>query len=737
MFKEETNPKARPTKPTLGIIGEYCIDTPKWDPTDTTDLVTSCESYWFKQKDGFVTCEQYGHIKTFDGLTGNDACCICGGGYNGTLIGNTYRITFSEDSDDNVVLYTNVSTGDRDGTIIRFLHEVSNATGFGMYYQNLSEAALERYPTDTYLACEYDLTLGNTDICVGPFWSETDDNPFATSGLYVDDFYLVVPKPDNSLLRRLLLPVMPLTANAWAGIILTSIYMVLVLAFITGEYSKTMSFSSFCRSSVSACFYCIRSCALGDVDNQRDDPTGPERVIYASYAVFGLIFLTAYTAVSAAFLVIGLQGANSLNDIVDSGKTICVQQRAYNSLISEQPQTASLAIGKVGYSTFNLIDEMINNSDSCGSVVVTAAAFTYVANNYDGNICKKISFLPSEVIFSLPVVLPTYELLGEWGTEFIAQVDSFIEAGAYDRVTSNYVLSNENENINDVRFLKGGGAKGGVGGGVSGGTNSDSAEATNVACKSEETDLDIFQLSVQNLLMPILLVIVSTSFALFWHLYNKHNKDLYEKIGPGLDDFDGSLLRKQINEKSVMQLFEELKQLGVPLKAIENAAIALPDKTYLVELLFIEICSIDQRDTMIMSSLSIFELYEIILYCKQKETNETSKYETSKYFNQIALERKLDSEENPKKKLLEFIMEHAGCRRTAIYCAKVKEECTDSFLISDCLFRMNKGNSERMSSSNEIRLEFGVVSHAIDKVRERRLVQLNSYRSLGSSQDLS
>ena len=58
------------------IEGEPCIDSPTWNASDTSTIIKDCSSYWFKtsESEGLYTCDNMGHIKTSDGISGNEAC---------------------------------------------------------------------------------------------------------------------------------------------------------------------------------------------------------------------------------------------------------------------------------------------------------------------------------------------------------------------------------------------------------------------------------------------------------------------------------------------------------------------------------------------------------------------------------------------------------------------------------------------------------------------------------------
>ena len=212
------------------------------------------------------SCEEYGHFK--DDVLGvasaNDVCCKCSstGGYNGTLLGRTFRVTFPDDADARYTLYTNTSSiiGDsdsdspyprRDGSTVQFMKHVASTAGFGMYETQLSHVATMQEPLDSYAACLVDIELGMTDICIGPFWNsiveeeeeeESEDKDEADSSsegdadggdsaekighsLYVDGFYLVVPKYKETTLDMLRTPINPFAWDAWLFITISCLFM--------------------------------------------------------------------------------------------------------------------------------------------------------------------------------------------------------------------------------------------------------------------------------------------------------------------------------------------------------------------------------------------------------------------------------------------------------------------------------------------------------------------------------
>lgn len=218
----------RPTKPTLNTTGEPCLDRPDWNAR-IGNLDATCDHFDFRPDRDLqkLSCEEFGHFKNQDGNSANDVCCICGGGYNGTLLGQTFRVTFPDDSDTIYTLYTDAMDGSRNGSAVALMKDVASSSGFGMYEMQLSTVAKEEHPKDSYAACMLDLEMGVTDICIGPFSTENVDGTkvISSKSLFVEDYLLLIPKPKQSNIELLKTPIKPFTWNAWLWVWGTCIYM--------------------------------------------------------------------------------------------------------------------------------------------------------------------------------------------------------------------------------------------------------------------------------------------------------------------------------------------------------------------------------------------------------------------------------------------------------------------------------------------------------------------------------
>ena len=290
------NAPLRPMNPLSEEIGEPCIDTPNW--IDRNGQHT-CSSFSFKSNDESVTCEQYGHVRSKNGESANESCCICGGGYNQTLIGRTFRVSFPEDSDSVFTLFSSElennktrrveNSARKSGSIIEFMNDVAAEAGFGMYEQAISKESLAIYPNSTYNACLNDLLISNTDICIGPFW-KTDENPGYSQSLFSDTFYLIVPEVSSDFFTLLITPFASFRWDAWLGIFCAVFYMGFVIDVIhnNGFHNSKTSVWLRCCSTF---YHGLKSFTSGEISNATDDKEGTsgEKVVIASFAIFGLV----------------------------------------------------------------------------------------------------------------------------------------------------------------------------------------------------------------------------------------------------------------------------------------------------------------------------------------------------------------------------------------------------------------------------------------------------------------
>ena len=138
-------------------------------------------------------------------------------------------------------------------------------------------------------------------------------------------------------------PFKPFTIEAWIGILCTTVYVAgflhLLNEFETRRNVKgESSMKQFRNTCGKVAYGTIMSSATGDATaggSVQEVPSVPEMLAVGGYAFFGLIVLTAYTASSAAFLVVESSSVatyGSIEEIFQAGEKICVLSGLANSI---------------------------------------------------------------------------------------------------------------------------------------------------------------------------------------------------------------------------------------------------------------------------------------------------------------------------------------------------------------------------------------------------------------------
>eukprot|EP00816_Leptocylindrus_hargravesii_P012834 CAMPEP_0196825136 /NCGR_PEP_ID=MMETSP1362-20130617/92867_1 /TAXON_ID=163516 /ORGANISM="Leptocylindrus danicus, Strain CCMP1856" /LENGTH=1154 /DNA_ID=CAMNT_0042205513 /DNA_START=183 /DNA_END=3647 /DNA_ORIENTATION=- len=757
IFKEATNVSLRPMRPTLQMEGEPCLDRPEWG-SRIGNITASCDTFSFRSIASIEkrSCDQFGHIESDFGSSAMESCCICGGGYNGTLIGKTLRVTFPDDADVEYTLFTNETTGQKDGSIVQFMKDVASAAGFGMYEVKLSPVSRLEHNNNSYTACMLDVELGVTDLCIGPFW-KLNDNPMFSNSFFADEFFLVVPRVQESTLELLMTPILPFTWDAWIWVALTCFYMGFVIQIVSKDTAYGQKISLCGR--INAVFYnSVKSCAAADVfSSTNKNPSTPEKITVAGFVIFSLIVLTAYTATSAAFLVSIGSGYRSLDDMISSSQnpTLCLPSILQDKFIEENSQASSILKG-----TDMSAEELLRSvgSDECEGVLISADAFIYLQQK-DETICHGLKILLTKTLLTVENVIPTYELLGDVGQEFIRKTNVLIEEGVYADWHSIYSdrfekLNAERTN-NNSRMLRGGKGKG-KGSAAAAGSQNTAQSAIGSCGSSDEIDLDKFQLSDIHLLMPISLSLTCSTVGLVMFLVKrvKESDAVQSKAAAviALNEKDEErLLRQGLRKMSPSNLVAELeKDEAVRAADIEAAVNQLPDKTELLELVFLSKCTENRRDYYVIKNLNVSELCKVVDYynsafvttaqssslydedqhidlpsCMSRNkrrtsssegtssdspgpgvvsTSQQSKRQLSKglstFFKSaenekelcvsLKIEDALNDDEDPKGELIEAILKVSIARRMALRCARIK------------LAHLSEGNKDKFNIMDHI-----------------------------------
>ena len=211
----------------------------------------------------------------------------------GGLIGKTFRVSYTSNSDDHRYIY-HTNENDRknwNGTLIQYLHIIGEATGFAFYEVPLTNSSLEVYPNDLESACEADLTLGYTDVCLGTYWSDGEEQEGYSDSLFLTYFYPVVKRIKETAWGRFLAPIAPFQGSAWLFILLACMYVSAVMNLIQRKacYKSPQNILAMFGDAL---YHGVRNFTTGEVtnkDDKDDKERVSERVVVIGFGMFGLV----------------------------------------------------------------------------------------------------------------------------------------------------------------------------------------------------------------------------------------------------------------------------------------------------------------------------------------------------------------------------------------------------------------------------------------------------------------
>mmetsp|Transcript_21736 Transcript_21736/g.33227 ORF Transcript_21736/g.33227 Transcript_21736/m.33227 type:complete len:989 (-) Transcript_21736:869-3835(-) len=640
IWEEAKDVPPRPTMSNDNVTngtGEICLDRPNWDAR-IGNVTVNCSSFdfWPDSSSGILSCEQYGHFKNNFSTPANDVCCVCGGGYNGTMIGKTFRATFPADADTIYTLYTDTSMmeahGDgavfRDGSTVWFMQSVAAALGFGLYNTQISEVARSEYPNDTYAACVLDLELGLTDMCIAPFFNTTDIKVH-TDALYEDELILIVPTYTETNYERWMTPVKPFTLDAWIFVCFTCLYMGTVMIILRKPKRGDLAHKNLFQRGCAVLYSSIKSCASGDVHTTIDQPTIAEMIIISGFTIFGLIILTAYTATSAAFLISVGKNIDSLDDILESSsRKICMSNHVESMFLEEYPESINNVVAK-SFNTRELVENV--GSDECYAAVVSSSSFL-VLLQYDESICDgvKIIYDNGKPYVVIDLIIPVTPNLGEMAQELIDAINVLIEKGVYSTIHGVYEDNFEQGELDDrvavsrQRNLKGGKKAGSTSKATAaaGGGSSTAVKFSGTSCDEDVIDLEKFQLTALHLLMPISFSILCTSVGIimFFVQRAKDSKIVIRQTGSIIvltEETEDALLRRELEDAKPYDILLHLREVNsVNVTDVKAAINDLPDRKKLIELAFKSLCSQRKNHMELMNELNFSDLCILVEYFK-------------------------------------------------------------------------------------------------------------------------
>lgn len=663
-----------------------CIDRPNWSAA-VGDIQLTCDSFYddnllysdtatatatAEDEDAdymsyYYSCEQFGNVLSSTSTSSSSArqaCCRCNGGFNGTLIGKTLRISFPQDADSLYALFTNSTTNLKDGSTVQFMMDVAKSAGFGMYETEVSDVAKAEHPHDSFQACRLDVELGNTDLCIGPMW-DISFHDVASDSLYTDSFFLVVPKHSDSFTELFMAPIMPFSYGAWLWVVVTCLYMSVAIHIMRSHKDPHAQEVSLPAKICSVIYSSIKSCVGGDVHNSKNyNPNTPEKIVVTGFVIFALIILTAYSATTAAFLVSARGGSGaytSLDDILKADNaTICVHESTVN-MFREQFLAASSVLDGKPYDSGEFLDAL--GTDECDAVVLIADYLSYLRAMEGVNVCSNVHILYQQSLLDVDIHIPAYPLLADMGEELVDQMNLLIEEGVYAKWHNEYVnrvvvaeaaAMSDGDDINSVTLNSDQQSYIAAAGTMS--TSSGSYLAS-LCGGSVELNLEKFELGARNLFMPIVLSLACSTIGLIVYMMSRakdstvwKKKAVAARVLELNEREEEKLLRQELEETAPFELFMELKEMidqalreenddpnsnehgheheheheqvtsNATLQIKLNEAVdALPDKNKLVDLAFRMKCSDDiQEYLLIGEELDLAELCLLAEFCRSR-----------------------------------------------------------------------------------------------------------------------
>ena len=288
-----------------------------------------------------------------------------------------------------------------------------------------------------------------------------------TSTVYTDEFRLVVPLTDEptDLWTLCMTPFRPFKASAWYWIAATVFYMAWCLDVVEGppvggrmpvgyyhfigkilkdedgnpeSSEKPSMLTKILDRTIGRAVFALYNGLIAftgggsHLDGEDGGATTPGKLIKAGFNVFGLIVLTAYTASSAAGLVVvGQRGTiESIDDIAGiPGAKLCVRTAIVETFELRYPMMRGKTL------TSDTVTEMLQNVDDgkcVGAMIMADGWDKAVAENPDAH-CNKIA-----VGETLMIVGNGMPIRPEWHMPISFIVAQMVASGKYEELRADY-----------------------------------------------------------------------------------------------------------------------------------------------------------------------------------------------------------------------------------------------------------------------------------------------------------
>eukprot|EP00931_Biecheleriopsis_adriatica_P076731 TRINITY_DN50412_c0_g1_i1.p1 TRINITY_DN50412_c0_g1~~TRINITY_DN50412_c0_g1_i1.p1 ORF type:complete len:631 (-),score=83.57 TRINITY_DN50412_c0_g1_i1:485-2377(-) len=212
----------------------------------------------------------------------------------------------------------------------------------------ISAESMAAHNRSSFDACIHDIAIGRLDLCLADYWITESRMRLVNflPALDIDNFYLVVPRVQESLWQLLSKPFRPFQWDAWLFIIALIILMGMLVGFVErGHNEDDFPGTRPMMLTIAKGGY-MGLLSLVGAAPAYTTVTLPGRLITMGLGIFVLLAVGAYTANLATFLLTSRLevGITSVAQAVDNQISICIASTVKDEAVSKFPPLSPLLV---------------------------------------------------------------------------------------------------------------------------------------------------------------------------------------------------------------------------------------------------------------------------------------------------------------------------------------------------------------------------------------------------------
>lgn len=505
-----------------------------------------------------------------------------------TLRGKHLRVSYPADSDAGYSLYTD-SHGIKQGSTVHFMQDVAADAGFTWSVHPVSEISSSKY-LSTYTACVHEVALNQTDLCIGTFWINNERLLMSsfTRSLGEDHFRLIVPTEikESDLMTSMVSPFLPFTPTAWTISAALVMFMAFALRVIEGdpddenaesydadllEYVEYMARHPAQLLSNGQRLLCEGLVSMTNGFPSQEPSCFAGRLVTIGYAIFGIIFLTSFTASTAATMLVSTKQVavlETLDDVLATGGNLCIKSSIASSFLLRYPSFGGKLLDAAHVE--DLLEKM--DAGECVATVAMTDAWDKIIAQ-DNIHCNKMLAGPTLMTrgFAIPV-------RDELAAPLSYVIQKHVTMGSY----KTYSDESKKSHV--------------------GGPSCSAGQSTNNA--GDSTDLLV--MDERALLSPFLITFASTGVGLIWHFLDS----LYGKLTSQMTKTERGMM-KELEKLPLSALWDRAIKTQATKEELEAAVEYAPKRRALINLVFSKTCSEERKRLIDLQDKSLHALRSI------------------------------------------------------------------------------------------------------------------------------